>query len=99
MFLADVLGTVVSPVQHPVLDAQRLLLVRPLSPPGEPAGIARQPVSVHQDISFGDTEFCLGARFERERPRERRSCPCKILQLEISATEQQPAIDIVRLRS
>jgi len=41
MFLADVLGTVVSPVQHPVLDAQRLLLVRPLSPHGEPAGLAR----------------------------------------------------------
>lgn len=41
MFLADVLGTVVSPVQHPVLDGQRLLLVRPLSPRGAPAGRAR----------------------------------------------------------
>lgn len=41
MFLADVLGTVVSPVQHPVLDAQRLLLVRPLTPHGDPAGVAR----------------------------------------------------------
>ena len=32
MFLADVLGTVVSPVQHPVLDGHRLLLVRPVDP-------------------------------------------------------------------
>jgi microcompartment protein CcmK/EutM len=41
MFLADVLGTVVSPVQHPVLEGQRLLLLRPLSPGGRPVGPTR----------------------------------------------------------
>ena len=41
MFLAEVLGTVVSPVQHPVLEGQRLLLVRPVDPDGAPAGTAR----------------------------------------------------------
>jgi len=34
MFLADVLGTVVSPVQHPVLDGETLLLLRPLDARG-----------------------------------------------------------------
>jgi microcompartment protein CcmK/EutM len=41
MFLAEVLGTVVSPVQHPVLDKERLLLVRVLRPDGSPAGKTR----------------------------------------------------------
>ena len=43
MFLADVIGTVVSPVQHPVLEGRRLLLVRPVSPlaPGLAAEEAR----------------------------------------------------------
>lgn len=41
MFLADVLGTVVSPVQHPVLDGERLLLLRPLDPHGRRAGPTR----------------------------------------------------------
>ena len=41
MFLADVLGTVVSPVQHPVLDGMRLLLLRPLGAAGRPAGRTR----------------------------------------------------------
>ena len=31
MFLADVVGTVVSPVQIPILERQKLLLVRPLA--------------------------------------------------------------------
>ena len=41
MFLAEVLGTVVSPVQHAALDGQRLLLVRALQPDGRPAGRTR----------------------------------------------------------
>lgn len=41
MFLADVVGTVVSPVQHPVLDGQRLLLLRQLTPDGRAAGRTR----------------------------------------------------------
>ena len=41
MFLADVIGTVVSPVQHPILDAETLLLLRPVTPDGEPTGKTR----------------------------------------------------------
>jgi microcompartment protein CcmK/EutM len=41
MFLADVVGTVVSPVQHSVLDGQRLLLLRQVHPDGRPAGRTR----------------------------------------------------------
>jgi microcompartment protein CcmK/EutM len=41
VFLAEVLGTVVSPVQHPVLAGERLLLLRVLKPDGSPAGKTR----------------------------------------------------------
>lgn len=41
MFLAQVIGTVVSPVQHPVLEGERLLLLRVLAPDGTPAGKTR----------------------------------------------------------
>ena len=41
MFLADVIGTVVSPIQTPILDGRTLLLLRPLTPAGSPQGIAR----------------------------------------------------------
>jgi microcompartment protein CcmK/EutM len=41
MFLAEVLGTVVSPVQHPVLDGERLLLLSALKPDGTPSGRTR----------------------------------------------------------
>lgn len=41
MFLAEVLGTVVSPVQHPVLAGEKLLLLRVLQPDGSPAGKTR----------------------------------------------------------
>lgn len=41
MFLAEVLGTVVSPVQHPALDGEKLLLLRVLRPDGQPAGRTR----------------------------------------------------------
>lgn len=41
MFLADVLGTVVSPIQHAVLDGQRLLVLRQLTPEGRSVGRTR----------------------------------------------------------
>ena len=41
MFVAEVRGTVVSPVQHPVLEGERLLLVVPLDPDGRPTGPTR----------------------------------------------------------
>ena len=41
MFLAEVLGTVVSPVQHPVLAGEKLLLLCVLRPDGTPAGKTR----------------------------------------------------------
>lgn len=41
MFLADVVGSVVTPVQVPFLDGRVQLLVRPLSARGTPSGRAR----------------------------------------------------------
>jgi ethanolamine utilization protein EutN len=41
MFLADVVGTVVSPIQIPVLDGKTLLLLRPVGPDGKPSGKTR----------------------------------------------------------
>jgi len=41
MFLADVIGTVVSPIQIPILDGQKLLLLRPLTPDGRRTGRTR----------------------------------------------------------
>ncbi len=41
MFLADVIGTVVSPVQIPVLEGRTLLLLRPVSPDGRAIGKTR----------------------------------------------------------
>ena len=41
MFLADVVGTVVSPVQIPILEAQKLLLLRPVTPDGRRTGVTR----------------------------------------------------------
>ena len=41
MFLAEVIGTVVSPVQTPVLDGETLLLLRPLTPDGRATGKTR----------------------------------------------------------
>lgn len=41
MFLAEVVGTVVSPVQHPILEAETLLLLRPVTPDGERTGKTR----------------------------------------------------------
>ena len=41
MFLAEVLGTVVAPVQIKVLDGEKLLLVRPVTPDGRRTGKTR----------------------------------------------------------
>lgn len=41
MFLAEVVGTVVSPVQIPVLEKRKLLLLRPITPEGKPTGRTR----------------------------------------------------------
>jgi len=41
MFLADVVGTVVSPVQIPILDGEKLLLLRPVDPAGKASGKTR----------------------------------------------------------
>ena len=41
MFLAEVVGTVVSPVQIRILDGQKLLLLRPVDPRGKVAGRTR----------------------------------------------------------
>jgi ethanolamine utilization protein EutN len=41
MFLAEVVGTVVSPVQIPILDGEKLLLLRPVSPDGKRSGKTR----------------------------------------------------------
>ena len=40
MFLGEVIGNVVSPVQVSQLDGRTLLLVRPITPKGEPTGVA-----------------------------------------------------------
>ncbi len=41
MFLADVVGTVVSPVQIPILAGRTLLLLRGVGPDGAPSGRTR----------------------------------------------------------
>ena len=41
MFLADVVGTVVSPVQVPVLEGEKLLILRPVTPDGRPTARTR----------------------------------------------------------
>ncbi len=41
MFLADVVGTVVSPVQIPLLEGRTLLLLRRVAPDGTPTGSTR----------------------------------------------------------
>lgn len=41
MFLADVVGTVVSPVQISELEGQKLLILRPVTPDGRATGKTR----------------------------------------------------------
>ena len=53
MFIADVVGTVVSPIQHPSLDHRCLLLLRPLRPDGTPSGRTRIGID-HAQAGVGD---------------------------------------------
>ncbi|HED65314.1 MAG TPA: hypothetical protein ENJ09_07145 [Planctomycetes bacterium] len=53
MMLAQVLGTVVAPYHHPVLEGERLLLVRPVTPTGEATGRARIAID-RVDAGEGD---------------------------------------------
>ena len=53
MFLAQVIGTVVAPVQHPALDGRRLLLVRALDPAGKRSGKTRIAID-HTRAGVGD---------------------------------------------
>ena len=41
MFLGQVVGTVVAPVQHAILDGEKLLIVRPVDPEGNATGKTR----------------------------------------------------------
>ena len=58
MFLADVVGTVVSPVQIPVLDGRTLLLLRPVTPDGRPTAKTRIGIDVAQ-AGVGDRVLCI----------------------------------------
>lgn len=58
MFLADVVGTVVSPVQIPILDGAKLLLLRPVTPEGRPT--ARTRIGIDRaGAGFGDRVLVL----------------------------------------
>ena len=58
MFLGEVLGTVVSPVQIPILNGQKLLLVRTLTPDGRRTGKTRIAIDKAQ-AGVGDRVLCI----------------------------------------
>jgi len=58
MILAEVVGTVVAPVQIPVLDGETLLLLRPITPDGRPSGKTRIGVDRAQ-AGVGDRVLVL----------------------------------------
>lgn len=58
MILGRVIGTVVSTIQHPVLDGRRLLLVQRLGPDGRPAGSSVIAVD-SVDAGAGDTVLVI----------------------------------------
>jgi microcompartment protein CcmK/EutM len=58
MFLADVIGTVVSPVQVPALEARTLLLLRPVTPDGRRTAKTRVAID-HAQAGVGDRVLCL----------------------------------------
>jgi microcompartment protein CcmK/EutM len=58
VFLARVVGTVVSPVQIPILDGHKLLLVRQVAPDGAPTGKARIAIDQAQ-AGEGDVVLVL----------------------------------------
>ena len=58
MFLAEVVGTVVSPVQIRALDGRTLLIVRPVKPDGSPTAKTRIAVDTVQ-AGVGDRVLVL----------------------------------------
>jgi microcompartment protein CcmK/EutM len=58
MFLGEILGTVVSPVQIPILNGQKLLLVRTLTPDGRKTGKTRIAIDKAQ-AGVGDRVLCI----------------------------------------
>jgi ethanolamine utilization protein EutN len=58
MFLADVIGTVVSPVQIPILNGQKLLILRPLTPDGRRTGKTRVAIDKAQ-AGVGDRVIAI----------------------------------------
>lgn len=58
MFLAEVVGTVVSPVQIKALDGHTLLLVRPVNPDGSPTARTRIALDCAQ-AGVGDRVLVL----------------------------------------
>lgn len=58
MFLGEILGTVVSPVQIPILNGQKLLLVRTLAPDGRRTGKTRIAIDKAQ-AGVGDRVLCI----------------------------------------
>ncbi len=58
MFLAEVIGTVVSPVQIPILDGEKLLILRPVTPSGKRSGKTRVGIDRAQ-AGVGDRVLVL----------------------------------------
>ncbi len=58
MFLAEVVGTVVSPVQISALNGRKLLIVRPVKPDGSPTSKTRIAVDTVQ-AGVGDRVLVL----------------------------------------
>ncbi len=58
MILAEVVGTVVAPVQIEVLEGETLLLLRPITPDGRPSGKTRIGVDRAQ-AGVGDRVLIL----------------------------------------
>lgn len=58
MFLADVVGTVVAPVQHPTLEGRTQLLLRPVTPTGARTGKTRVGID-HVGAGVGDRVIVL----------------------------------------
>ena len=58
MFLADVVGTVVSPVQVPILEGEKLLILRPVTPDGRPTALTRVGIDRAQ-AGVGDRVLVL----------------------------------------
>lgn len=58
MFLAEVVGTVVAPVQIAALDGRKLLIVRPIKPDGSATGKTRVAIDSVQ-AGVGDRVLVL----------------------------------------